>query len=163
MSKLTIPIRINEEEELYSPFDPSGLTLSNDLEDYLEKQLENRKPGEDVSIEIVAHVRIDSRRFREAYTQLFQKLQTRNKREMAESHIRAARLLTIGILFILIGIIFAPQIREIPAAVISTIGSFSIWEASAEWIEIFPALRKKERVLKRMADADIVTSGSDIK
>ena len=35
MREFLIPIHVREEEELYSAFDPSGLTLSSSLTDYL--------------------------------------------------------------------------------------------------------------------------------
>ncbi|WP_139187601.1 hypothetical protein [Sarcina sp. DSM 11001] len=71
-------------------------------------------------------------------------------------------MMIIGILFILVGLVSASQIREIPTVVISTIGSFSVWEASAECIEVLPSLLKKDRILRRMADARIMYTRSDI-
>lgn len=65
------------------------------------------------------------------------------------------RLLGIGVLFIVLGILIAGQVNSVMAAIISTIGSFSVWEASAVWIETLPSLRKKERLLRRLAEAEI--------
>lgn len=45
MREFLIPIHVREEEELYSAFDPSGLTLSSSLTDYLVDYVEDRKPG----------------------------------------------------------------------------------------------------------------------
>ena len=41
------------------------------------------------------------------------------------------------------------------AAIISTIGSFSVWEASAKWIETLPELKKKERILNLLSEAEM--------
>ena len=60
----------------------------------------------------------------------------------------------IGAIFIVIGIAFAPKMNEVAAAIISTIGSFSVWEASAQWIEALPALRKKDRILGMLSGAE---------
>ena len=79
----------------------------------------------------------------------------------ARSRANSIRLLIIGILFIVIGISSSNHVNPVIAAIVSTIGSFSVWEASAEWIETLPALRKKEKVLKRIADAEIRYIGSD--
>lgn len=162
MRKFIIPIYVREEEELYSAFDPSGLTLSSSLTDYLEDHVEDRKPGEAICIDLRANAEINDGRFRESYARLLRKLQDRNKRDMLKCNIRAARMMIIGILFILAGLVSAPHIREIPTVVISTIGSFSVWEASAECIEVLPSLLKKDRILKRMADARIIFMRSDI-
>ena len=162
MREFLIPIHVREEEELYSAFDPSGLTLSSSLTDYLVDYVEDRKPGETVRIDLIANAEINDGRFRESYDRLLRKLQDRNKRDMLKCNIRAARMMIIGILFILVGLISASQIREIPTVVISTIGSFSVWEASAECIEVLPSLLKKDRILRRMADARIMYTRSDI-
>ena len=42
------------------------------------------------------------------------------------------------------------------AAIISTIGSFSIWEAAAIWLEDMPSLRKRERALAVYRRAEIL-------
>ncbi len=162
MREFIIPIYVREEEELYSAFEPSGLTQSSSLTDYLVDYVEDRKPGETVRIDLIANAEINDGRFRESYAGLLRKLQDRNKRDMLKCNIRAARMMIIGILFILVGLVSASQIREIPTVVISTIGSFSVWEASAECIEVLPSLLKKDRILKRMADAGIIFTRSDI-
>ena len=112
MREFLIPIHIREEEELYSAFDPSGLTLSSSLTDYLVDYVEDRKPGETVRIDLIANAEINDGYFRESYDRLLRKLQDRNKRDMLKCNIRAARMMIIGILFILVGLVSASQIRE---------------------------------------------------
>jgi len=80
---------------------------------------------------------------------------------MAKCHLSAVRLLLIGILFILIGLAFAPKLKEVLAAIISTVCSFSIWEAAAEWIETFPALIRNEKVLNVLEKAAFRTIGGN--
>lgn len=80
---------------------------------------------------------------------------------MAKCHLSAVQLLLIGILFILIGLAFAPKLKEVIAAIISTVCSFSIWEAAAEWIETFPALIRKEKVLNVLEKAAFRTIGGN--
>ena len=55
----------------------------------------------------------------------------------------------------MIGISSSNYVNSVIAAIVSTVGSFFVWEASSEWIETLPALRKKEKVLKRIADVEI--------
>ena len=45
---------------------------------------------------------------------------------------------------------------EVAAAIVSTVGSFAIWEASAVWIEEMPAIAARERILARLKEAEIV-------
>lgn len=74
MREFIIPIYVREEEELYSAFDPSGLTLSSSLTDYLEDYVEDRKPGEAVCIDLRANAEINDGRFRKSYARLLLKM-----------------------------------------------------------------------------------------
>ena len=155
MGKFIIPIQVKNEQELYSRLAPSGLSFSSELTDYLSDSIEDRRLGESVSIELSAAYPPDTERFKNAYLLYLKKQQERNKKEMAKSRVNALRLLLIGIAFILIGIIFSAFLNEVIAAIISTIGSFSVWEASAVWIETLPVLRKRERLLQMLMKTDI--------
>lgn len=155
MSKFIIPIQVMDEQELYSRLDPSGLSFSSELTDYLSDCIEDRRLGEGVYIELSAAYSPDMERFKNAYLLYLKKQQERNKKEMAKSRVNALRLLSIGIAFILIGIIFSAFLNEVIAAIISTIGSFSVWEASAVWIETLPVRRNRERLLQMLMKADI--------
>ena len=48
MGEFIIPIRIQEENDLYSEFDPSGMSFSSDLVAYLSDYIEDRRLGEKV-------------------------------------------------------------------------------------------------------------------
>lgn len=161
MSEFVIPIRIRDEQALYAPFDPAGLSFSGKFTDYLSGAIPDRKPGERVLFEITSDGPFDGERFQNAYALLISTLRRRNRRDMAKCHLSAVRLLLIGILFIMIGLALAPKLKEILAAIISTIGSFSVWEAAARWIETLPALIRKEKVLNVLEKAAIRTIGGN--
>ena len=155
MGEFIIPVHISDETDLYTQFDPSGLAFSSDLTEYLSDYVEDRKPGETICVEIRSDTQPDLERIRQAFHLFIEKLTRRNRRETRRNRANSIRLLLIGIFFIVIGILSAHHINSVVAAIISTIGSFSIWEASSIWIEILPALRKRERQLKMFADAKI--------
>lgn len=155
MSEFIIPIHVRDESDLYTAFDPSGLSFSSDLTEYLSDYVEDRKLGETICVEIRSDTLPDMERLMKAFLEFTEKLSRRNKREIKLSSVNAIRLLIIGILFIFIGICSSNIVNSITAAIISTIGSFSVWEASAVWIETLPALRKREKILKEVADAKI--------
>lgn len=161
MSDFIIPIYVRDESELYTAFDPSGLSFSSDLTEYLSDYVEDRKLGEMICVEVRSEARPDMERMKKAFAAFTDKLSRRNRREIMRSRANSIRILIIGILFIVIGISSSNHVNSVIAAIVSTIGSFSVWEASAEWIETLPALRKKEKVLKLIADAEIRYIGSD--
>ncbi len=161
MGEFIIPVKVMEEKDLFTEFDPSGLSFSSDLAEYMVDYVEDRKLGERVCIEIQSTTEPDMERFIKAFLLFVEKYSKRNRREIIRNRMNSVRLFVIGIIFIVIGIVSANQINSVIAAIISTIGSFSVWEASAVWIEILPELRKKERLLNMFAEAEIRYKGSE--
>lgn len=99
-------------------------------------------------------------RLRKAFLLYIEKSSRRNRREKIKYRINAVRLLVIGIVFILAGLLLSSRVNEVVAAIISTIGSFSVWEASAIWIEKLPVLKKRERLLQMFAETEFRYAGS---
>lgn len=150
-----LPVCIRSEQELYSEFDPSGQILSSSLRDYLSDYIEDRNVGEDVHIAIHSAQEPDMERFQEAYTSFIDRLIERNRKEANRFKFDSIRLLVIGVIFVAAGILLSGHINQVLAVIISTIGSFSIWEASAVWIKTLPNLRAKKMLLKKLASAKI--------
>lgn len=161
MGEFIIPINVGEEKDMYTEYDPSGLSFSSNLTDYLSDYVEDRKLGERVCVEIRSDAEPDMEKIRKAFLLFIEKFSRRNRREIRRNQVNSMRLLLIGILFIVIGIVSASRINSVEAAIISTIGSFSVWEASAVWIETLPSLKKRERLLNMFAEAEIRYTGSD--
>jgi hypothetical protein len=146
---------VAEEESLYDPFCPSGLSFSGDLVEYLGDYIEDRKMGEDVQIELQAEQEPDMERFRNTYDKYIEKLIRRNKKDIHFSDFRAFASLILGAIFIMIGYTFADRFDTVTAEVISAVGSFAMWAAIALFIETIPTLRYKDRVLKCFSKAEI--------
>ena len=144
---LTVPVRVALESDLYEPFDPSGRALSSGLQAYLASFVEDREIGQEVRVELTCGRAIDERRFQEACLGHLDGLARRCGAQRKKRAANALRLLAIGIVFVVAGLALAGKIGPVPAAIISTVGSFSIWEAAAIWLEDIPSLRKRERVL----------------
>jgi len=153
---LVIPICVDDERAIYDEFDPEDQRLSDAFKGYLEDFIEDRKPGEGVRLELTGSKGFDLDRFRRAYRLHVDKLRQRNRRNRVRKTASALRLLGIGVAFVLIGIAFSRSMGEVVAAIVSTIGSFSIWEASAVWIEEMPVTAARERILAMLGEAEIV-------
>ncbi|MCR5731519.1 MAG: hypothetical protein K6G51_01055 [Sphaerochaetaceae bacterium] len=146
----TIKLKIDDEEKLYDSFDPSGITLSGDVVSYLEDCIYDRKLGESVTLELFSKKNIDMDHFTKALDKFLEKKEERLKREHLKNKLNSYRLLVIGIIFVIIGIVFASKLNAVLAAIVSTIGSFSIWEASNVWLQIIPELRKEMLVINKL-------------
>ena len=155
MNKFCIPIRVEDEENLYDRFYPSGLSFSGELVAYLEDYLVDRKVGEDISIELQSEKSLDMDRFRSTYQAYVEKLIRRNQREIRRSDLRAIAALLLGAVFVIIGYTSAGRVDTVTAEIISAVGSFSMWAAIAVFIETLPTLRYKARILKLFEAAEI--------
>jgi hypothetical protein len=156
MKAFTVPIKVEDESDLYDRFLPSGLAFSGELVDYLLDCIEDRKPGEKVSIELHAASEPDMERFRKTYNAYIKKLIRRNKRETTKIDIQAIMFMAMGIAFVVIGLVFADRIDRIATEILAAGGSFALWGAIAAFLETLPTLRFKTKLLKEVAaKADI--------
>ena len=156
MNTFCIPIRVDDEADLYDRFLPSGLSFSGELVDYLEDYLQDRKVGEKVCIELHAAAEPDMEHFRNTYNAHIEKLIRRNKRETRKVDLQAVMFLAMGILFVAIGFVFADKIDRIATEIFAAGGSFALWGAIAAFLETLPTLRYKTKLLERVAlKADI--------
>ncbi|MBQ1792988.1 MAG: hypothetical protein II008_22660, partial [Oscillospiraceae bacterium] len=109
MNTFCIPIRVEDESDLYDKFLPSGLSFSGELVDYLEDYLQDRKVGEKICIELHAAAEPDMERFLNTYTAYIEKLSHSNKRETAKIDLQAIMSLALGILFVVAGFTLADR------------------------------------------------------
>jgi len=152
-----IPIKVEDETDLYAKFLPSGLSFSGELVDYLADYIEDRKTGEKLSIELHAANEPDIERFRATYSAYNQKMIQRNKRETRNVDIQAIMFLVLGIAFVVIGIVLADKIDRIAAEILAAGGSFALWGAISAFLETLPTLRFKTKLLEKVAlKADIL-------
>ena len=159
---LVIPICVDDERALYDTFDPADQRFSDGFKSYLEDFIENRNPGGRVRLELTCSKGFDLERFRRAYRLHIDRLHQSSRRYRVRKTASALRLLAIGIAFVLIGITFSGSFGEVAAAIVSTVGSFSIWEASAVWIEEMPLIAAKARILAVLNEAEIVFNREEV-
>lgn len=150
---MTISVKMTDQEELYDPFDPSGLALSPEFLAYLEQQLADQLPGELVEVELVTREKLDLERLQQAFGNYLDHLQRQYGREARRLQANSARLTALGIGFILLGFALEVQAGTLAATMTSTIGSFSIWEAAGIWIKELPSIKLKQRRLKGLRKA----------
>ena len=151
MKTFCIPIRVDDEGDLYDKFLPSGLSFSGELVDYLTDYIEDRKTGEKIRIELHASKEPDMERFRNTYTAYIQKRIQRNKRETHKVDLQAIMFLGLGIAFVVIGFALADKIDRIATEILAAGGSFALWGAIAAFLETLPTLRYKTKLLEQVA------------
>ena len=155
MDTLCIPIKVEDEKDLYDRFLPSALAFSSELTAYLEDYLEDRKLGEGVILELYAPQPPDMEHFRNAFHAFTEKLIRRNNKAIRLADLKAVLFLLLGMAFVSIGLALAGRVDSIGAEIISAIGSFAMWGAAASFIETLPTLRVEKKRLEIFSKAEI--------
>ena len=156
-----IRVKIDREEDLYCGFDESGLTLSNDVLAYITKALEGLDRGEKLRLCFVSALDLDEERLETAIARYMASVEQGVKRRKHSSWLNSLRLLFIGVVFVVLGLALQGKMGAVAAAIVSTIGSFSVWEAANVWIQEFPAIRAKERAVAFLQQSRLVIEDAD--
>ena len=158
---IDVRVKIDREEDLYCGFDEAGLTLSEDVLAYITKTLEGRRRDEKLRLCFVSALDLDEGRLERAIERYMQSVERSVKRLKRSSWLNSLRLLAIGVIFIVLGLVFENKMGAVAAAIVSTIGSFSVWEAANVWIQEFPAIRAKERAVSFLRRSELVIEDAD--
>ena len=127
-------VKINNEHELYNSFDQFDETLSEDLVSYINSKEEIASIKEKGVIEIISEKKIDENKFKKAFEKYCDEQLIIINRQQKINRTKQIGMLMVGILFIIFSILLADKINIIILEIISTIGSFSIWESANSWL-----------------------------
>ena len=148
-------VYVEQEKELYNSFDRHHMSLSGDLKDYIAEQLAERPLGEKVRIIFSSLEAISSEQLGKAFSHFISEQSNKLEKERKRTLFQCARLLLIGIAFVMLGIFLEPYANVVVATIISTVGSFSIWEAANRWLIELPRIKILKRVVSFLQDYEL--------
>ncbi len=148
-------IKINNEEELYNSFDKFEETLSDDLISYIKNKEEISSIKEKEDIEIISTNKIDENKFRNSFKKYCEEQLILISRKQKINKTKQIWMLILGILFIILSILLADKINVIILEIISTIGSFSIWESANSWLLQSKAIKLDKLRTKKLKNSEI--------
>lgn len=129
-----ILIKVEDEKELYNKFDESCNTISDEIITYIESQLSKKNVIDNLIIKISSKNYIDEEKIKKAFSKYINDKIEYNERKKRFNRVKQIRLFIIGIIFIGLSILIGAILESILYTIISTIGSFAIWEAANIWI-----------------------------
>ena len=153
--KYEIQLNIENEEQLYNSFDKFNNTLSDDVYSYINNRIEFANITDKIEIKINSNEKIDSVHFIQAYNAYIDEQLKLAQKESKFNTTKQIWLLGIGILFIIFSLLFSEKINVIVLEIISTIGSFSIWESANSWLIERKIIKGKKIRLRRLKNAEI--------
>ena len=142
-------IKISNEDELYNSFDKYGETLSEDLISYINNKSEIALTNVKEDIEIISSKKIDENKYKNSFEKYCNEQLILLNRQQKVNKTKQIGMLLVGIVFIIFSILLTDKINLIILEIISTIGSFSIWESANSWLLQSKVIKfNKLRVMK---------------
>ena len=142
-------INISNEDELYNSFDKYGETLSEDLISYINNKSEIALTNVKEDIEIISSKNIDENKFKNSFEKYCNEQLILLNRQQRINRTKQIGMLLMGVVFIIFSILLTDKINLIILEIISTIGSFSIWESANSWLLQSKVIKfNKLRVIK---------------
>ncbi len=142
-----INIRLKDETELYDPLDPEQMTLSDDVIGYVMEKGQRKKLGEQLEIHLISDEPVDREHAEKAFDRWCDDTLLNIKKEYRRNHMQQLWMFLIGVLFIAVSLFAQGKVNAVIFTVLSTIGAFSIWEASGFFIIKNPQLRFRRRMV----------------
>ena len=149
METYEIRIHIDDESELYNPFDESKSMLSDDLLSYLQERY-TEKDFRKRAVLIFSGARIDGDNLRSALHRYVEAELDMIRRKKRFNFLKQLRLFIIGIVFVAAGIVLGNYLDSVPLEILSIIGSFAVWEAANIWIVENPTIRLQSRLNEKL-------------
>ncbi len=148
----TIKLRIRDEEELYSPYDPT--LINDDIISFVEQRI--KKTNVAFSIRLLCDGPVDEARIRTALSDYVLDRRETLRIIRHQNLGQQIRLLIIGVVFILLWLYVNAKTDDVGTEILSIIGSFAIWEFTDFWLVENPENRRQRLFLRKLESADLV-------
>lgn len=151
-----IHLTIQNEKELYNPFDETCRTLSSNVSDYLAGQYGRKETGDEIVLKIKCCEPVNFERVCAAFQELIREQELHNANQKKLNRIKQLWLFGVGVVFVAAGILLDGVLGSVPVELISIVGSFAVWEAANIWIVENPRTRLARRMLKKLNATKII-------
>ena len=153
--KYEIQLNISNEEQLYNSFDKFNKTLSDDVYSYINSRIEFSHITDKIEIVVNSDNKINNDNFINSYNTYIDEQLNLVEKEGKLNTTKQIWLLLIGVLFITISLMLNEKLNVIFLEIVSTIGSFSLWESANSWLIERKVIVGKRLKLKRLKNAKI--------
>ena len=152
-----INLKIHEESDLYSPYDPSGIHLSEDVIEYFSRcYLEtHEKDKENVLIRIESDTPVDRKTVEERIRAHFGREVKVARHSLKILLMKEICIGFLGLLVLSIWLLLSAKSEGLKVELLSMIAGVAIWEATNLAIIQHPALHKAKRDFEYLQNAEI--------
>ncbi len=158
-----IQLRINNESDLYNPFDPSKTRINDGVYNYLKTfctESESKRHLHN-TLQIITDSPIDADKAKNAIQNAVIRDQNEFERQFTENKKRAVWLYIIGIALSAAGVALALLLDQVALELISFFGSMAIRDAVNIHLKLNPDIRRLKMLLEPFRDftLEVVPAG----
>ena len=139
-----INLKINTENDLYHPFDTEKC-LNDDVKNYIINKASEKMPFKELRLRIICPKPVSEEDVKAAFHRWFEATGRESKLVWRKNMIKMLLLFAFGIGVIALSVILQPKISTVLFTIITTVGTFSIWEGASIWIIQNPDLRIRKK------------------
>ena len=153
-----IKLRIHEESDMFTPYDPDQKLLSEDVSDYLIRCYENmhRKSREEFSVHVFSDEPVSEERVKQALRDHCEQQRSNIKHELKLETYREICLGVLGLILLSFWFFLSQSREGIWMEVLSIMGWVAIWEATSIAIMRRPELHLLKKTYDHASKAQIV-------
>ena len=158
MSKQIIKLKIHEESDLFSSFDPDQKMLSEDISVYLAHNYLNkhRKIDEEYTLRIISDTPVDQEKVKERIREYYSQEKNNVKYILKRLTFKEICLFILGAIVLGIWLLLSADKSNVNLEILSIIGWVAIWEATSIAIMERPEIHHASRAFDRVIQADYV-------
>lgn len=154
-----INLKIQEEDDLFSPYDPQKKLLSEDVLSHLERNYINkhRHLSDQFTLHIYSDTPVNEKTVKERFANYFTQEMDNTSYEIKQLTKKQIYLIIFGIVFLMIWLALSLSIDDpVGLEIISIMGWVAIWEATSIAIMQRPALMLTKKNYERFINAPII-------
>lgn len=157
-SNFKINLNIQNEDDLYNSFDSFGKSLSEDVISYIIDKSELVGVKDKIHINLISKLHLNEEQFKNAFHNYIREQNILLEKEKRANTIKQVIMLLVGIFFIGLSILLSSISKHIILEIISTLGSFSIWESAGSWLIESKKINVKKIKLNKLSESYITIS-----
>lgn len=150
--KHIINLKIEKEKDLYNPFDLEK-NLNDSVKNYIIDRASDKSIQETIHIRIIHEEPVNEEDVKVAFLRWIENAKLEMKRKGHKNMVKQIWLFAIGLALISLSLYLQSRVSTLQFTVISTLGTFSIWEGASVWILQTPALNLNKLVFRRLTKA----------
>ena len=157
MTTKTLRLKIHDEAELYSSFDPDQNMLSDDVVSYLTKTFLNqhRKILERYVIDIISDTPVNEEHAKRTIRNELELQKDDNRFALKRLTLKEICLSIIGVLILSVWIVLSAKAETVGIEVLSIVGGLAVYEAASIAILQRPEIQRLQTILERLVHAEI--------